>query len=328
MVPPVALASFSMSLLLTFFTVRIPFLARTASASSSAPFSVKSTLAPVAATSSAISLSILSSSSRNCSSSSGLLILISALISGLSISSLAFSRAILASAMFFGIWLWATSLSMTIPLMSSVSSRLFPCFFMTLTRSMSAVILSSLFSMTWRTALTARSAKCSCDPKIPFVLRDAQRSNITAAKILAETVRSTLGPRGMDKMMVGTIGDIVITNDGATIMKEMDVQNPAAKMLVEVSKTQDSEVGDGTTTAVVLAGELLSGAETLLDKDVHPNIIIDGYRNAAEKAQEILDEIAVTIKPEDTEQLKRVALTSLNTKGIFGSQEHFADLAV
>src|SRR5207249_3340971 len=158
--------------------------------------------------------------------------------------------------------------------------------------------------------------------------RDAQRSNITAAKILAETVRSTLGPRGMDKMMVGTIGDIVITNDGATIMKEMDVQNPAAKMLVEVSKTHDSEVGDGTTTAVVLAGELLSGAETLLDKDVHPNIIIDGYRNAAEKAQEILDEIAVTIKPEDTEQLKRVALTSLNTKGIFGSQEHFADLAV
>src|SRR6059036_626108 len=158
--------------------------------------------------------------------------------------------------------------------------------------------------------------------------KDAQRSNIMAAKVLAETVRSTIGPRGMDKMMVGSIGDIVITNDGATIMKEMDVQNPAAKMLVEVAKTQDSEVGDGTTTAVVLAGELLAGAETLLDKDVHPNIIIDGYRNAAEKAQEILDEIAVTIKPEDTEQLKRVALTSLNTKGIFGSQEHFADLAV
>src|SRR6266516_4789344 len=158
--------------------------------------------------------------------------------------------------------------------------------------------------------------------------RDAQRSNIQAAKILAETVRSTLGPRGMDKMMVGTIGDIVITNDGATIMKEMDVQNPAAKMLVEVSKTQDSEVGDGTTTAVVLAGDLLSEAETLLDKDVHPNIIIDGYRSAAEKAQEILDEISVPIKPDDTEQLKRVALTSLNTKGIFGSQDHFADLAV
>jgi thermosome len=158
--------------------------------------------------------------------------------------------------------------------------------------------------------------------------RDAQRSNIMAAKILAETVRSTIGPRGMDKMMVGSIGDIVITNDGATIMKEMDVQNPAAKMLVEVAKTQDSEVGDGTTTAVVLAGELLSGAEGLLDRDVHPNVIIDGYRAAAEKAQEILDDLGVNIKPDDDEELKRIALTSLNTKGIFGSQEHFADLAV
>src|SRR5436853_97319 len=158
--------------------------------------------------------------------------------------------------------------------------------------------------------------------------RDAQRSNIMAAKVLAETVRSTIGPRGMDKMIVGSIGDIVITNDGATIMKEMDVQNPAAKMLVEVAKTQDSEVGDGTTTAVVLAGELLSGAEGLLDRDVHPNVIIDGYRAAAEKAQEILDDLGVSIKPDDDEELKRIALTSLNTKGIFGSQEHFADLAV
>ena len=158
--------------------------------------------------------------------------------------------------------------------------------------------------------------------------RDAQRSNIMAAKVLAETVRSTIGPRGMDKMMVGSIGDIVITNDGATIMKEMDVQNPAAKMLVEVAKTQDQEVGDGTTTAVVLAGELLSGAESLLDREVHPNVIIDGYRAAADKAQEILDDIAVTIKPDDDLELNRVALTSLNTKGIFGSQEHFADLAV
>src|SRR5881398_3260480 len=158
--------------------------------------------------------------------------------------------------------------------------------------------------------------------------KDAQRSNIMAAKVLAETVRSTIGPRGMDKMMVGSIGDIVITNDGATIMKEMDVQNPAAKMLVEVAKTQDSEVGDGTTTAVVLAGELLSGAEGLLDRDVHPNVIIDGYRAAAEKAQEILDDLGVSIKPDDDEEFKRIALTSLNTKGIFGSQEHFADLAV
>src|SRR5713226_4144814 len=149
-----------------------------------------------------------------------------------------------------------------------------------------------------------------------------------AAKVLAETVRSTIGPRGMDKMLVASFGDIVITNDGATIMKEMDVQNPAAKMLVEVAKTQDQEVGDGTTTSVVLAGELLAGAEALLDRDVHPNIIIDGYRMASEKALEILDKIAINIKPDDDEQLKQIALTSLNTKGIFGSQKHFADLAV
>ncbi len=158
--------------------------------------------------------------------------------------------------------------------------------------------------------------------------RDAQRSNIMAAKIVAEIVRSTIGPRGMDKMLVAGMGDIVITNDGATIMKEMDVQNPAAKMIVEIAKTQDSEVGDGTTTAVVLAGELLAGAETLLDKDVHPNAIIDGYRDAAGKAQEILEKIAIAIKPDDEARLKQVAITSLNTKGIFGSQNRFADLAV
>ncbi|HEX9429867.1 MAG TPA: thermosome subunit beta, partial [Candidatus Bathyarchaeia archaeon] len=158
--------------------------------------------------------------------------------------------------------------------------------------------------------------------------RDAQRSNIMAAKIVAEIVRSTIGPRGMDKMLVAGMGDIVITNDGATIMKEMDVQNPAAKMIVEIAKTQDSEVGDGTTTAVVLAGELLAGAETLLDKDVHPNVIIDGYRDAAGKAQEILEKIAIAIKPDDEVRLKQVAMTSLNTKGIFGSQNRFAELAV
>ena len=158
--------------------------------------------------------------------------------------------------------------------------------------------------------------------------RDAQRSNIMAAKIVAEIVRSTIGPRGMDKMLVAGMGDIVITNDGATIMKEMDVQNPAAKMIVEIAKTQDSEVGDGTTTAVVLAGELLAGAETLLDKDVHPNAIIDGYRDAAGKAQEILEKIAISIKPDDEARLKQVAMTSLNTKGIFGSQNRFAELAV
>ncbi len=158
--------------------------------------------------------------------------------------------------------------------------------------------------------------------------RDAQRNNIMAAKILAETVRTTIGPKGMDKMLVQGMGDIVITNDGATIVKEMDVQNPAAKMLVEVAKTQDDEVGDGTTTAVVLAGELLAGAEGLLDKDIHPNVIIDGYRDAARKAQEILDKIAVSIRPDDEAQLRQIAITSLNTKGIFGSQNHFAELAV
>jgi thermosome len=158
--------------------------------------------------------------------------------------------------------------------------------------------------------------------------RDAQRNNIMAAKVLAEAVGSTIGPRGMDKMLVAGLGDIVVTNDGATIMKEMDVQNPAAKMLVEVAKTQDSEVGDGTTTAVVLAGQLLAGAEGLLDKDIHPNIIIDGYRAAALKAHEVLDKIAISIKPNDKERLEQIARTSLNTKGIFGSQTKFAKLAV
>ena len=149
-----------------------------------------------------------------------------------------------------------------------------------------------------------------------------------AGKIVAEIVKSTLGPRGMDKMLVAGMGDIVITNDGATIMKEMDVQNPAAKMIVEISKTQDQEVGDGTTTAVVLAGELLAGAETLLDKDVHPNVIIDGYRKAAVKSQEILEKIAIDVKPNDEARLKQIAMTSLGTKGIFGSQDRFANLAV
>src|SRR5260370_2517779 len=129
--------------------------------------------------------------------------------------------------------------------------------------------------------------------------RDAQRSNIMAAKIVAEIVRSTIGPRGMDKMLVAGMGDIVITNDGATIMKEMDVQNPAAKMIVEISKTQDSEVGDGTTTAVVLAGEFLAGAETLLDKDVHPNALINLYTNPPEKAHKTINKITTHTNPKD-----------------------------
>src|SRR5205823_3457808 len=158
--------------------------------------------------------------------------------------------------------------------------------------------------------------------------KEAQRNNITAAKVVAETVRTTLGPRGMDKMLVSTIGDVTITNDGATIMKELDVQHPAAKMLVEVSKTQDNEVGDGTTTAVLLSGELLEKAEKLLDKDVHPTVIVDGYKKAAEKAIEILDKISIPITDKDDATLRQVAMTSMYSKGIVIAKEHFADIAV
>jgi thermosome len=158
--------------------------------------------------------------------------------------------------------------------------------------------------------------------------KEAQRNNITAAKVVAETVRSTLGPRGMDKMLVSSIGDVTITNDGATIMKELDVQHPAAKMLVEVSKTQDNEVGDGTTTAVILSGELLEKAEKLLDKDVHPTVIVDGYKKAAEKAIEILDKLSIPISEKDDVILRQVATTSMYSKGIAVAKEHFSDIAV
>src|SRR5512135_2129042 len=126
--------------------------------------------------------------------------------------------------------------------------------------------------------------------------RDAQKNNIAAAKLIAEIVHSSLGPRGMDKMLVDSLGDVTITNDGATILKEIDVQHPAAKMLIEISKTTDNEVGDGTTSAVVFAGALLEQAEDLINKGVHPTIIVDGYRKAAERALEVLDEISVKVK--------------------------------
>jgi len=158
--------------------------------------------------------------------------------------------------------------------------------------------------------------------------KEAQKNNITAAKIIAETIKTTLGPRGMDKMLVNSFGDVTITNDGATIMKELDVAHPAAKMLVEVAKTQDNEVGDGTTTAVVLAGALLEKAENLLDKNVHPTIIVDGYKKAAQKAYEILDEIAINVGVNDEELLRDVASTSINSKSISGAKGHFAKLAV
>src|SRR5215831_19659494 len=137
--------------------------------------------------------------------------------------------------------------------------------------------------------------------------RDAQRGNIVAAKIIAETVRTSIGPRGMDKMLVDSFGDVTITNDGATILDEMEVQHPAAKMMVEVAKTQDDEVGDGTTTSVVVSGELLKKAEELIDQGIHPTVIVDGYREASNHALEVLSKIAVKIEPNDKATLRKVA---------------------
>jgi thermosome len=158
--------------------------------------------------------------------------------------------------------------------------------------------------------------------------REAQHANIMAAKIVAESVRSALGPKGMDKMLVDSFGDVTVTSDGRTILDEMDIQHPAAKMLVEVSKTQDNEAGDGTTSAVIIAGELLFRAEELIDKNVHPTVIIDGYRKAAEKALETLEKIAIKIDPNSSEFLKKTAITSMASKLIADYKEYFADLAV
>jgi len=158
--------------------------------------------------------------------------------------------------------------------------------------------------------------------------REAQSANIAAAKIVAETVRSSLGPKGMDKMLVASFGDITITNDGAVILKEMDVQHPAAKMMVEVSKTQDDEVGDGTTTAVLLAGELLSKAENLLEKDVHATVIVDGYRRAADKALDLLKDVAIKVDPKDKAMLKKVAAISQAGKLLRENADFMADIAV
>jgi thermosome len=158
--------------------------------------------------------------------------------------------------------------------------------------------------------------------------RDAQGANIAAAKAVANAVRTTLGPKGMDKMLVDTIGDVVITNDGVTILKEMDIEHPAAKMMVEVAKTQDDEVGDGTTTAVVIAGELLKRAEDLLEQDVHPTVIAHGYRQAAEKSREILDDIAIGIKADDEKMLSKIALTAMTGKGAEAAKDKITDLVV
>lgn len=158
--------------------------------------------------------------------------------------------------------------------------------------------------------------------------RDAQRSNIAAAIIVSQVVKTTLGPRGMDKMLVDSLGDVTVTNDGATVLDEIDVQNPAAKMMVEVAKTQDDEVGDGTTTAVVLAGELLKKAQVLLDDSVHPTTIVAGYKKAADRAVDILNSLADSIKPDDKVALKKVAMTAMHSKGLGGAREHFADIAI
>ena len=158
--------------------------------------------------------------------------------------------------------------------------------------------------------------------------REAQHGNITAAKVVAESVRSSLGPKGMDKMLVDSFGDVTITSDGRTILDEMDIQHPAAKMLVEVAKTQDNEAGDGTTSAVIIAGELLSKAEELIEKKIHPTIVIDGYRKAAEKALETLEKIAIPIDLKSSDYLKKAATTSMGSKIVAEYKEYLADLTV
>ena len=158
--------------------------------------------------------------------------------------------------------------------------------------------------------------------------REAQRNNITAAKLIAEVVRTSLGPRGMDKMLVDSMGDVTITNDGATMLKELDVQHPAAKMMVEISKATDNEVGDGTTSAVVVAGALLEKAEDLIDKEVHPVVIVDGYSKAVEKAQKILEEMAEKVDPTSKADLIKIADTSMRTKLVSEDAPHLASVVV
>ncbi|HKW05778.1 MAG TPA: thermosome subunit beta [Nitrososphaerales archaeon] len=158
--------------------------------------------------------------------------------------------------------------------------------------------------------------------------RDAQRNNIWAAKEVSNLVKTTLGPRGMDKMLVDGTGDVTITNDGATILKEIDVQHPAAKMIVEMSKTIDNEVGDGTTSVVVLTGSLLQNAEELIDKGVHPTVIVDGYRKSARKALAILDEISIKMLPDDNATLEKIARTSMLSKLVSNESKELSALLV
>jgi thermosome len=157
---------------------------------------------------------------------------------------------------------------------------------------------------------------------------EARRNNIMAARVIAEAVRSTLGPRGMDKMLVSSIGDTTITNDGAAILDEIDVEHPAAKMMVEVAKTQDDMVGDGTTTAVVLSGELLKRGEELLEQNIHPTVVVSGYRKASQKALNVLEKICITVDLDEKKTLKKVATTSMGSKAVGKAREHFAGIVI
>lgn len=158
--------------------------------------------------------------------------------------------------------------------------------------------------------------------------REAQRNNIMAARVIGEVLKTTLGPRGMDKMLVDSLGDITITNDGAAILGEIEVEHPAGKMMVEIAKTQDDMVGDGTTTAVVLAGELLKKAEELLDQKIHPTVVVSGYRKAVQKVVETINSIAILVNIEDRETLRKVALTSMGSKAVGPAKEHLAEIAI
>lgn len=158
--------------------------------------------------------------------------------------------------------------------------------------------------------------------------REAQRNNIMAARVISEVLRTTLGPRGMDKMLIDSLGDITITNDGAAILDEVEVEHPAAKMMVEVAKTQDDMVGDGTTTAVVLAGELLRRAEELLDQNIHPTVIVSGFRKAVKRAVDTLEKLGNPVDLGDRETLKKVALTSMSSKAVGAAKEHLAEISI
>src|SRR5919205_2762658 len=175
-------------------------------------------------------------------------------------------------------------------------------------------------------------------PQVPILLlkegtnetkgKEAQKNNLTAAKLVAEVVKSSLGPRGMDKMLVDSLGDVTITNDGATILKEIDVQHPAGKMMVEISKATDNEVGDGTTSTVVIAGSLLEKAEELITKNVHPTVVVEGYTKASKKVIDTLKETATKVDPNDKAFLAKIAKTAMASKMVAADSKELSDMVV